>query len=1074
MKTKTLLLCLTLIFSSLPVASGQESKDRGGAVRLRVEAKTGDAAGEQILVYENSYALLIGNSLYHDQRAWGDLPGVEEDIVAVRKVLEEEHGFKVEVALNQKREAVLRVIDQFISRYGQRKKNRLLFYYAGHGYTALHGGRKMGFIVMPDASPMPPESSSLRVPPSPEEFEGFLPSAITMAEIEAYAEKRIQSDHVLFVFDSCFSGTAIYRSSDVTVSDQITTEELLPVRAYLTAGNETQRVPDFSKFRHKFVAALHGAADGNGDGYITGYELWRWVSVEVEKETGRRQTPVYGKSKDDTLHRGDVIFASPKGASAPGYVVRAPALPPGQPGAGGTSGGLDVVTAQAILDRAMKAGDGSMQGQVQAIETLLARGHEFSNNDMNGVSLRGANVSRGVFKGARFNAADLREVVAGDADFGEAAWRFTNVEKAQFHKAKLVRIYAPFLWGKDAAFDGADLTETNFYSSDLRGADFSNTKLHGTSFAFADLRGAKFDGADLTGAFFVGALLDGTTFVGATLGDTDFTGAVSDNFLLSPKQKEEVCRRVIDFRRWVPEMVVSTGTRGKRHGSNITIESLNNFDDASLPLCRAPLKQRKENTVRSSFAGGYELISLHADYASKAGRTKAFVERMTNHRQLLVESLLKTRVLKGDGAQRKSWDTFMRAAVKNTAPISKPYLNADLMLVYLLSKKLVDAEQVSWKDFAYSRYTLEANIHKNHDENVAGHSMWPKLFPPNAPWKDLPADTVELFKTWTLARVMEAPKVFTITRRFNHHGWEDEGGKHKNTTLQNQDLIDTDGGSALSDSGSRHGVPYKLLNIEDERVTNTPNVEQLMSTAFVWQDHFDNYYLKIPTGLFEEGVNLELDINIESVEPISQDGKQTTVIFMVSHGEARLLSKENKVIWTGNVRIGEDPAWKREKRQERAAMEQREWDNIKDGINPHDFRAFLMAFPKGANASSARSRLKALTSGGIPASGNLVPWLEGLWEGSAKKGGYEGRIILDARSSRYFVQYPTPYCSGEWILVEKGVDRAVFTENFEYPNETCVNGGRVVLERRGGAQISYQYFAPNTRTVADAAVLDKK
>lgn len=907
MKTKTLLLCLALLFSSLLAASGQESKDRGGAVRLRVEAKAGDAAGEQTLVYENSYALLIGNSLYQDQRAWGDLPGAEEDIVAVRKVLEDEHGFKVEVALNQKREALLRVIDQFISRYGQRKKNRLLFYYAGHGYTALHRGRKMGFLVMPDAPPMPSESSSLRVPPSPKEFEDFLPSAITMAEIEAYAENRIQSDHVLFVFDSCFSGTAIYRSSVVTVSDQITTEELHPVRAYLTAGNETQRVPDFSKFRHKFVAALQGAADGNGDGYITGYELWRWVSVEVEKETGRRQTPVYGKSKDDALHRGDVIFASPKGASAPGYVVRAPALPPGPPGAGGTSVGLDVVTAQAILDRAVKAGDGSMQGQVQAIETLLARGHEFSNNDMNGVSLRGANVSQGVFRRARFNAADLREVVARDADFGEAGWRFTNVEKAQFHKANLGRIFAPFLWGKDAVFQGAELSESNFYSSDLRGANFSDAKLRMTSFAFADLRGAKFDGADLTGAFFVGAVLDGATFAGATLDDTDFTAAVADKFLLSPKQKEKVCRRPFEHRGWTPHVVVRSAAVGESLDGYNNISPLPNLDDTSLPLCKAPLTRRKENAPRTGYDGGYELIFLHPDYAEKAGRIELFTERIASHHQLLLKNLLKNRVLKGDSAEVKGWDSYLRAAVRNTRPVSKPYLNDDMMLVYLLSQKMVDPGKVEWKEFAQARHGLEAIIHLKHGGHMAGHSMWPGLFPPGAPWKDLPADVADLFKTWTLARVGKAPKVFTLSRRFNHIGWDDPDGKHKNALLEHQELMETADGYSLQQSSSLGGIPFESLNIEHERVTSTPSVKSLSNTAFVWPDHFDGYYLKIPTAMFDEGANLEIDINIDSVEPANQAGQLKGYIFYVSHGEARLLDKENKVIWSGNVRIREDP-----------------------------------------------------------------------------------------------------------------------------------------------------------------------
>ncbi len=314
MKWLACLINLSLILGQPLMA---KSQDRGGDVRLRVRDERGQQQANETQIYANSYALLIGNTKYQD-RAWNDLPDVDDDLAAVREVLESRHGFKVEVALNQNRDALLRVIDQFISRYGQRSANRLLIYYSGHGYTALlPDERKMGYLVLPDAPAMPDEERALKTPPSDEEFERFLPAAITMDEIETYA-RRITSKHVLFVFDSCFSGTVLYKDLGTSVPTLITTEELKPVRAYLTAGNETQRVPVFSKFRRKFVAGLRGEADTNGDGFILSSELGRWVSIEVEKDTGRRQTPVFGKS--DLFRRGDVVFVSPKGA-APSPVV---------------------------------------------------------------------------------------------------------------------------------------------------------------------------------------------------------------------------------------------------------------------------------------------------------------------------------------------------------------------------------------------------------------------------------------------------------------------------------------------------------------------------------------------------------------------------------------------------------------------------------------------------------------------------------------------------------------------------------------------------------------------------------
>lgn len=313
MKLPVCLPALLLILAWPLCATCQErgGGQRGGDVRALVSDERGNRPAAETQIYTNSYALLIGNAKYQD-RGWNDLPDVDNDIAAVREVLEKEHGFKVEVALNQSRGALLGVIDRFIGSYGHRSGNRLLIYYSGHGYTALlPDERKMGYLVLPDAPAMPGAAQALRTPPSEEEFERFLPAAITMDEIEAFA-RRITAKHVLFVFDSCFSGTVLYKDLGTGVPALLTAEELKPVRAYLTAGNETQPVPAFSRFRRKFVVGLSGDADTNGDGYILSSELGRWISVEVQKDTGRQQTPVFGKS--DLFKRGDVIFVSPKGA----------------------------------------------------------------------------------------------------------------------------------------------------------------------------------------------------------------------------------------------------------------------------------------------------------------------------------------------------------------------------------------------------------------------------------------------------------------------------------------------------------------------------------------------------------------------------------------------------------------------------------------------------------------------------------------------------------------------------------------------------------------------------------------
>ncbi|MES2943492.1 MAG: caspase family protein [Pseudomonadota bacterium] len=262
-----------------------------GVVELRLPGSTGPAQN----LYENSYALVIGASEYRN--GWVRLPGVPHDIEAVTEVLVKQ-GFSVTPVPNPTRTDLDNALRNFVARYGQRPGNRLLIYFAGHGHTlTTAAGGKLGYIVPVDA------------PRPNKDLGGFKAMAYSMESIEVLS-KQMDARHVIFLFDSCFSGT-VFRTR-AGVPDNISEKTSRPVRQFITSGDETQTVPDESIFRKQLVSALgSGDADLNHDGYITGSELGMFLEDQVTNYSRRTQTPRWGKIVDPNLDKGDFVFVSP-------------------------------------------------------------------------------------------------------------------------------------------------------------------------------------------------------------------------------------------------------------------------------------------------------------------------------------------------------------------------------------------------------------------------------------------------------------------------------------------------------------------------------------------------------------------------------------------------------------------------------------------------------------------------------------------------------------------------------------------------------------------------------------------
>ncbi len=284
---RVVILCFCL---SLVATGDLFSQMNRGMKTITVHTNTGKA----IELYKDSYALVVGNGTYTN--GWSPLRGALQDVDEVADALEE-HGFSVTREKDLTKLEFDDAFEKFV-RKGQDPHNRLLFYYAGHGYTEkLANGDDLGYLIMVDA-PLPTANSIDRRKSVDMEF------LITQA-------KRIQSQHVLFMFDSCFSGTVL-NLRDQVIPEHISDRVKYPVRQFITAGRDNEKVPDQSVFKKEFIDLIEGRVkEPISDGYITGEELGVYLAMTVPKYNNGLQHPQHGKILDPDLNKGDFVFVLP-------------------------------------------------------------------------------------------------------------------------------------------------------------------------------------------------------------------------------------------------------------------------------------------------------------------------------------------------------------------------------------------------------------------------------------------------------------------------------------------------------------------------------------------------------------------------------------------------------------------------------------------------------------------------------------------------------------------------------------------------------------------------------------------
>jgi hypothetical protein len=228
--------------------------------------------------YGKSWAVLIGINEY---LRWPKLQYAVKDARAVEELVRG-LGFDEVVTVLDSEATQRRILnalgDELYAK--TQDEDRVFIFFAGHGQTQdLPNGGKTGFIIPVDG-----------------DLEEYYSTAISMQQLRDLAE-RTRAKHILYVMDACFSGLLLGMRGQALGGSPLQSTTM-PVRQVLTAGSEGEKVVEsggHGLFTKSLLRGLSGAADLNGDRYITASELSQYVTPEVLGESRNSQNPVFGR-----------------------------------------------------------------------------------------------------------------------------------------------------------------------------------------------------------------------------------------------------------------------------------------------------------------------------------------------------------------------------------------------------------------------------------------------------------------------------------------------------------------------------------------------------------------------------------------------------------------------------------------------------------------------------------------------------------------------------------------------------------------------------------------------------------
>ncbi|MCC6168244.1 MAG: caspase family protein [Caldilineaceae bacterium] len=282
--------------------------------------------------FARSRAVIVGINAY--QNGIHSLRTPACDAIALALALRKQHGY-FPVYLRKDRRATLDGLRTLLYRrlpHSTDERERLLFYFAGHGVALPGKGGPEGFLLPQDAQR--------------DNRDSYLP----MQELSTALEK-LGYHHLLIILDCCFAGafswasgretdlapdSVLYRERFAHYIDsptwQVLTSAWYDQRALDVAGGyalgNRENGDEHSPFAAGLLAALGGRADilpqPDGDGVILASELIAYLEVWfAQAHATQNQTPMLWRVRPE--QSGQYLFLNP------GHALNLPPTPPLQP-----------------------------------------------------------------------------------------------------------------------------------------------------------------------------------------------------------------------------------------------------------------------------------------------------------------------------------------------------------------------------------------------------------------------------------------------------------------------------------------------------------------------------------------------------------------------------------------------------------------------------------------------------------------------------------------------------------------------------------------------------------------------